>query len=111
MRFSDQLFSKFYESQSDGLNKTIIFSEQLNRVFEDLKQYFTADLNTLGRKISHINQLNEQVDMLQAELKTFCNEELMLRAVVMLVITFLRFLNKTVKATNQLLQEDATSKQ
>jgi hypothetical protein len=80
-----------------------VFSAQFNNIYEDVKAFFNADLNTLAKNINHLNQLSDQADMLYTELKTFCNEELMLRSVIVTITTLIKFINKTVKPLNEVL--------
>uniref|UniRef100_A0AC34FM83 CID domain-containing protein n=1 Tax=Panagrolaimus sp. ES5 TaxID=591445 RepID=A0AC34FM83_9BILA len=107
-------FIKYFESriqyiqshQNKFLDKALqrpLVYEQFNSIYEEIKPLLTADSNTLSKNMTHLNQLSEQVDRLYSELKTFCNEELMLRSVIVSITTFIKFLNKTIQPLNKAL--------
>uniref|UniRef100_A0A914YYJ8 CID domain-containing protein n=1 Tax=Panagrolaimus superbus TaxID=310955 RepID=A0A914YYJ8_9BILA len=107
-------FIRYFESRIDyiqshqnkfmdkALQRPIVY-EQFNSIYEDIKPLLTADSNTLAKNLTHLNQFSEQVDRLFSELKTFCNEELMLRSVIVSITTFIKFMNKTIKPLNKAL--------
>uniref|UniRef100_A0AC35F563 CID domain-containing protein n=1 Tax=Panagrolaimus sp. PS1159 TaxID=55785 RepID=A0AC35F563_9BILA len=107
-------FVKYFESRLEylqshqntftdkALQRPIVY-EQFNSIYEDIKPLLASDPITLSKKMPHLNQLTEQVDRLYSELKTFRNEELMLRSVIVIITTLIKLMQKTIKPLNKAL--------